>query len=99
MDIETIELLAESGITIVPDCHRAEKIAIAQEYVDLHKEFDIPLGGGDEGLADIFESLYRCHFGEARLIDCDTGEYEVEIGSHETKSGNPILFNFIDPEH
>ena len=38
---------------------RATKIKIAKDFVALHKEFDIPLGGGDDGFADIYVSLSR----------------------------------------
>jgi|TARA_R110000764_G_scaffold19843_2_gene51649 glycine cleavage system protein P-like pyridoxal-binding family len=99
MNAKLIELFAKTGITILPVSNLEQKIDIARDYVDLHKEFYIPLGGGDEGLADVFNGIFLCHFGEARLIDSDLGEYELEISSHETKSGNPVLFTFIDPDH
>ena len=99
MDTKIIEALAKTGIIITPITNLQAKINIAKEYIALHKEFYIPLGGGDDGLADIFNGIFLCHFGEARLIDSDLGEYEIEVGSNETKSGNSVLFTFVDPDH
>lgn len=99
MDTKIIEALAKTGIIITPTTHLQAKIDIAKEYVALHTEFDVPHKGADSGFEDVYNSLYQCYYGEARLVDDQTGEYEIEIGSHETKSGNPVLFTFIDPDH
>ena len=98
MKTETIEALAKTGITITPPTHLQKKIDIARDFVSLHKEFDIPRGGGDDGFADIYISLEQEYFGETRLVDKLTGEYEIEISSHDSRSGNSVLFNFIEPD-
>jgi len=98
MKTETIEALAKTGITITPPTHLQKKIDIARDFVSLHKEFDIPRGGGDDGFADIYVSLEQEYFGETRLVDKLTGEFEIEIPGHQTTSGNAILFNFIEPD-
>tara|TARA_R110000764_G_scaffold45589_3_gene102297 strand:+ start:629 stop:1051 length:423 start_codon:yes stop_codon:yes gene_type:complete len=77
---------------------RATKVNIAKDFVALHKEFDIPLGGGDDGFADIYVSLEQEYFGTTELVDELTGEFEIEIPGHQTTSGNSILFNFIEPD-
>ena len=78
---------------------RATKVNIAKDFVALHKEFDIPLGGGDDGFADIYVSLEQEYFGTTELVDELTGEFEIEIPGHQTTSGNAVLFNFIDLDY
>jgi hypothetical protein len=75
------------------------KIDIAKEYVALHKEFDIPVGLADDAYHRIYNNLYGALYGAVELLDDETGEYEVEISLHDTATGKPILFNFIDPDY
>ena len=95
MKTETIEALAKTGKTITPPTHRQKKIDIAKDFVSLHKGFDIPRGGDDDDFAYIYVCLELDYFGETRLVDKLTGEYEIEISSHDSRSGNSVLFNFI----
>ena len=98
MKNETVEALAKTGIKITPPTYLQKTIDIAKDFVELHKEFDIPCGGGDNGFADIYVSLELGYFGETRLVDELTGEFEIEIPAHQTTSGNPIVFNFLQPD-
>ena len=75
------------------------KIDIAKEYVALHKEFDVPHKGEDSGFESIYHNLFGDLYGSIELIDEESGEYQVEISSRDTKTGNPVLFTFIDPDH
>ena len=68
------------------------KINIAKEYVEAHKDFVIT------GYEPIFNKLVGGVFGSLELIDEEIGEYQIEIGSAETKTGNPVIFTFIDPD-
>ena len=99
MKNETVEALAKTGIKITPPTYLQKKIDIAKDFVNLHKEFDIPYGGSDDGFADIYVSLWQGYFGETRIVDELTGEFEIEIPGHQTASGNAKLFNFIDPDY
>ena len=72
-----------------------KKRAIARDYVDLHKEFDID----GIGFELIYSNLFGCLYGSIELIDDDAGEYQIEISSLETKSGHPVIFTFIDPDY
>ena len=84
----------------MPNTQNAQlKIDIAKEYVALHKEFDVPHDGSDDAYHRIYHNIYGCLYGSVELTDEETGEYEVEISSLDTKTGNPILFNFIDPDY
>ena len=75
------------------------KIDIAKEYVALHKEFDVPHKGEDSGFESIYHNLFGDLYGSIELIDEESGEYQVEISSRDTQTGNPVLFTFIDPDH
>ena len=98
MKTETIEALAKTGITITPPTHLQKKIDIARDFVSLHKEFDIPPGEGYDLFSYIYANLEQEYFGETRLVDKLTGEFEIEIPGHQTTSGKPILFNFVEPD-
>ena len=70
----------------------SRKIEIAKEFVDAHKS-DIddwqPFGvRDDEKYLTIFENLIGGVYGGR---DEDT-DFLVEIGSHESVTGNPIIF-------
>ena len=78
--------------------HRQRKIDIAKDFVSLHKGFDIPRGGDDDDFAYIYVCLEQDYFGETRLVDKLTGEYEIEISSHDSRSGNSVLFSFNEPD-
>ena len=71
-----------------------KKEEIAKEFVGFHKVFEMP---AIAGYAKVYSNLEGGVYGETRLIDEDTGEFEIEIPGSETVSGNPTVFNFFEP--
>ena len=72
----------------------AKKIRIAQEFVENHKVSDIdewqPMNlSGDDKLITIYHNIVGGVYGEAR-------DLEIEISSSDSKSGNPIIFDWSD---
>ena len=63
------------------------KSEIVQAYLDLHKNEFFPRPTDETIFNNIIGGLY----GECR---CENGEYEIEISSSDSKSGNPVLFDF-----
>lgn len=63
------------------------KAEIVQAYLDLHKDEFFPRPSDETIFNNIIGGLY----GECR---CENGEYEIEISSSDSKSGNPVLFDF-----
>jgi hypothetical protein len=73
-----------------------QKIQIARDYIAEHKDnnvFDwIPCGSNDdEKLLIIFSNLESGVYGE--VIEKEDG-FEIEISSHDSHSGNPIIFEW-----
>jgi len=67
------------------------KAEIAQEYIDLHNPNIAPHVEYD--LESIYENIVNEVYGETR--ETGIGRFlEVEIGSHESSTGNPVLFTF-----
>jgi hypothetical protein len=78
-----------------------QKIQVAKDYVSHHKNDDPDLWMmnerkfGDEKLLSIYHHLMAGTFGEVRRLDYDfSSEYEIEISSHDSKTGNPVLFTW-----
>jgi hypothetical protein len=82
---------------------REEKIEIAKDYIKNHKNTDIwgwaeqsnaLTAGNPENniLLNVYDKLMSGDFGEVKENDYD--EYEIEISGHESKSGNPIIFEW-----
>lgn len=72
----------------------AKKLLVAKEFVECHKISDIdewqPLNlSGDDKLITIYNNLAGGLYGEVR-------DLEVEIDSSDSKSGNPIIFDWSD---
>ena len=72
----------------------AKKLLVAKEFVENHKISDIdewqPMNlSGDDKLITIYDNLAGGLYGEVR-------DLEVEIGSSDSKSGNPIIFDWSD---
>ena len=74
-----------------------DKTSIAADYVALHKDSDLenwtPFNKSKtEKLETIYNNLINDVYGEGRELE--PGRYEIEIGSLESKTGAPILFEF-----
>lgn len=77
----------------------------AKNFVALHKENDIEnwtafLTGEQDPLLTIYYNLMEeatCTNIDEESSDC--AKFYCEIGSHESKSGNPILFEFEDDSY
>ena len=74
-----------------------DKIKIAADYVALHKDSDLenwtPFNKSKtEKLETIYNNLINHVYGEVRELEL--GRFEIEIGSLESTTGAPILFEF-----
>ena len=79
------------------------KVEIANNFILSHKEIEewAPFHlSGDAKLEHIFNNILQGLYGECREVDdlLRSGEYEIEISSHDSRSGNSVLFNFIEPD-
>lgn len=72
-----------------------EKLAIAKEFVGLHKDFDVESAGG---LERVYENLAAGVYGEVEVVEDRSGmlEAQVEIGELESRTGRPVLFTWED---
>ena len=70
-------------------------IEIVNEYIALHKSFDFNGNDHETVLAKMLGDVY----GVCTVVDDQIGEYEIEIRGHESCSGNPGVFNFVDPDY
>jgi len=74
-------------------------IEIVNSYIALHKKdrFSFDFNGRDHEtvLAKMLGDVY----GVCTVVDDQIGEYEIEVSSHDSRSGNPVIFNFIDPAY
>ncbi len=76
-----------------------QKIEIAKDFVHQHKHDDLYawLGSGstrltaDDKYLTVYDNLSQGVFGEIRRVE---GANEIEIGSGETKTGVPIIFEW-----
>ena len=82
------------------------KTEIAHDFILSHKAIDVdswtPFDlSGDAKLEKIFNNLMQGLYGECNEVDhlVGSGEYEIEIDSHDSRSGNPVLFYFVDPDY
>ena len=66
------------------------KAEIVQAYLDLHKDEFFPRPTDET----IFNNMIGDVYGECRTENAETGLYEIEISSSDSKSGNPVLFDF-----
>ena len=86
------------------------RVDIAREFIALHKNSDETMwfiGGnvftaGDTkaNLESIFNNLENDLYGNVTRISepyAKVAEYEVEIGSYHSATGNPVLFTWTDP--
>ena len=78
------------------------KTEIAHDFILSHKKIDLdswtPLHlSGDAKLEHIFNNILQGLYGECEELE--SGEYEIEIDSHDSRSGNPVLFYFVDPDY
>ena len=91
------------------DLTTLNKIEVAKDFVALHKENNVsewqPLfDDSDKQWLAIFSSLENEVYGSVRDNgyydddDCEVyvepTEWEIEVSSFESKSGNPIVFNW-----
>ena len=77
-----------------------EKMQIAKDYIAKHKNADLTdwmeansyqVPSDEEILLNVYEKLSQGVFGTVHEIDY---EYEIEIGSHESKTGHAVLFSW-----
>jgi len=78
------------------------KTEIAHDFILSHKKIDLdswtPFDlSGDAKLEQIFNNILQGLYGECEELE--SGEYEIEIDSHDSRSGNPVLFYFVDPDY
>jgi len=66
------------------------KAKTVQAYLDLHKNEFFPRHSDDTILSNMIGGVY----GECRCENAETGLYEIEISASDSKSGNPVLFDF-----
>ena len=78
------------------------KVEIANNFILSHRQIDVDEWApfhlsGDAKLEHIFNNILQGLYGECREVDdlLGSGEYEIEISSHDSRSGNSVLFNFI----
>lgn len=76
------------------------KAEIANDFILLHKEIDRDAWApfhlsGDAKLEHIFNNILQGLYGECN----GSGEYEIEVSSHDSRSGNSVLFYFVDPDY
>tara|TARA_R110002012_G_C11403966_1_gene586135 strand:+ start:310 stop:690 length:381 start_codon:yes stop_codon:yes gene_type:complete len=79
-----------------------KKIDIAMQFVDFHRyglnawspKYQFPSMSDEDALLEIYYNLVGGDYGntESNLL----GELTVEIDSHDSISGKPILFDFPD---
>ena len=79
------------------------RIEIAERFINSHKASNLgawtPMTlTGDEKLDTIYNNLKEGLYGECR-VEVESGEYELEIAGHDSTTGRPQLFTFIDPDH
>ena len=75
----------------------SKKIEIAKDYVSKHRFNNVtnwqPTGiDNNPKYLKIYKNMMEGVYGEARKNDF--GEMELEIGSHESKNGNPVIFKW-----
>jgi hypothetical protein len=82
------------------------KAEIANSFILSHKAIDVDAWApfhlsGDAKLEQIFNNILQGLYGECNEVDhlVGSGEYEIEIDSHYSRSGNSILFYFVDPDY
>jgi hypothetical protein len=81
-----------------------EKIEVAKRFIEAHKENKFrDWGAFDEaGLVECYDNLCFGVYGEVTYLnelkeECgmeDAFESLIEIGRHESKTGNPVIFEF-----
>ena len=86
------------------------KAEIANDFILLHKAIDVDSWSpfhlsGDAKLEHIFNNILQGLYGECNELlsrvdhRVGSGEYEIEIPSHNSRSGNPVFFYFVDPDY
>ena len=82
------------------------KAEIANDFILSHKAIDVDLWApyhlsGDAKLEQIFNNILQGLYGECNEVDhlVGSGEYEIEIPSGYSRSGNAVLFYFVDPDY
>tara|TARA_R110002012_G_C11573326_1_gene604591 strand:+ start:219 stop:725 length:507 start_codon:yes stop_codon:yes gene_type:complete len=89
------------------------KSQIAQRFIDAHRINGLDawaMNGPDRDSKDdpagkevilesVFDYLVGDAYGECRLVDSATGEYEIEIGRFDSASHQSQIFNFYHPDH
>ena len=79
-----------------------KKIDIAKLFVDLHRyglnawspKYQLPSMSDEAALLQIYYNLVGGEYGNTE--NNGMGELTIEIDSHDSISGNPVLFNFAD---
>ena len=80
------------------------KSQIAQRFVDAHRingldAWTVNGSDTDSKLESVFDYLVGDAYGECRLVDSATGEYEIEIDRFDSASHQSQLFTFYHPDH
>ncbi len=68
-----------------------KKTEIAAKFISLHKKEYRNNWIGKDDLESVYHNIRDGLYGECRKND---EFFEIEISSHESKTGNPILFTF-----
>ena len=72
-----------------------KQVEVAKAFIEQHKESDVTewqpyFDDSDEQYITIYSNLVAGEYGEVHITDDGTAEIEIT----ETRSGNPLLFNF-----
>lgn len=72
---------------------------IATDFINTHKSNNLQdwLCFDNADLLAVYNKLVGGEYGEVRTTNYNN-ELEIEIGTHESKSGNPIIFEWEDDE-
>ena len=78
-----------------------KKIEIATEYISMHKNTELAewmeansyqIPTETEILLNVFVKLSQGEFGD--IEEDGSGNFQIEISGHESKTGNPIIFEW-----
>lgn len=73
-----------------------QKMIATKRFIELHKDNNIgnwhptTMFNEDKKLLYIFDTIIAT----SNMEDDGMGNYMIEIGSHESRSGNPVIFEF-----
>lgn len=70
---------------------------IVDDFIDLHND-ESKFWFEHKTPKQVYYNLIGDAYGETRDYGRPSNEIEIEIPSHHSKSGNPILFTWVSPQ-